>query len=298
MKKYSIVASAILTALASSHSYSAQITGKVVDTNNQPISGAKVHLHGKNHSVITDKFGKFILNTDSDSQLHISKNHYIDKRTDIKAEQGNIIVKLEPSSIESVVIYASGLHKNSLEMTSPVTVLSGDELQKGAKATLGETLKGQPGINASYFGPVSSSPIIRGLDGPRVKVTQNGLDSSDASRIGPDHATTNESLAAEQIEVLRGPATLLYGSGAIGGVVNVVDNSLPTDKIETTTGAASYSFDTVSNTNTYAALFETGSDGFNFHFDGVFRNGKDYETPENSEHDDHEGHGLSLKQVS
>ena len=63
MKKYSIVASAILTALASSHSYSAQITGKVVDTNNQPISGAKVHLHGKNHSVITDKFGKFILNT-------------------------------------------------------------------------------------------------------------------------------------------------------------------------------------------------------------------------------------------
>jgi len=296
MKKHSIIATAILTALSTGNAYAAQITGKVIDSNKQPISGAKVHLHGKKQSVITDRFGKFSINTDSDSQLHITKNNFIDQRVDIKADQGNVLVSLEPSSVESIVVYASALHKNNLEMASPVSVLSGDELKKQAKPTLGETLKGQPGINASYFGPVSSSPIIRGLDGPRVKITQNGLDSSDASRIGPDHATTNESLAAEQIEVLRGPATLLYGSGAIGGVVNVVDNRIPTDIIDTTTGAVGYSFDTVSNTNTYAALLETGKDGFNFHFDGVVRNGKDYDTPdypsqeEHGDHDEHETH--------
>jgi len=296
MKKYSILATAIFAALSSAPLYAAQITGKVIDTNNQPISGAKIHLHGKKQAVVSDRFGKFTINTDSDSQLHITKNNYVDERIDIKADQGNVLVSLKPSSVESIVVYASALHKNNLEMASPVSVLSGDELKKQAKPTLGETLKGQPGINASYFGPVSSSPIIRGLDGPRVKITQNGLDSSDASRIGPDHATSNESLSAEQIEVLRGPATLLYGSGAIGGVVNVVDNRIPTDIIESSTGAVGYSFDTVSNTNTYAALFETGKDGFNFHFDGLVRNGKDYDTPEypsheeHSDHDEHEAH--------
>ena len=168
------------------------------------------------------------------------------------------------------------------------------KLRNKAKPTLGETLKGLPGVNASYFGPVSSSPIIRGLDGPRVKITQNGLDSSDASRIGPDHATSNDSLAAEQIEVLRGPATLLYGSGAIGGVVNVVDNRIPTDNIEHLTGAVEYSHDTVSNANTYAAKLETGHNNFNFHFDGTKRTGDDYQTPRfnlpEEEHEDHEGH--------
>jgi iron complex outermembrane receptor protein len=186
---------------------------------------------------------------------------------------------LTPTSVETVVVYASALHKNSLEMISPVSVLSGDELKNKSKPTLGETLKGLPGVNASYFDPVSSSPIIRGLDGPRVKITQNGLDASDASRIGPDHATSSDSLAAEQIEVLRGPSTLLYGSGAIGGVVNVVDNRIPTSNLNDLTGAAEYSHDTVSNSNTVAAKLETGNDGLNFHFDGTKRSGDDYDTP-------------------
>ncbi|MBE0458169.1 TonB-dependent receptor [Pseudoalteromonas prydzensis] len=294
MIRHSLVSTAIITALSSFSAHAAVVTGQVLDDKNQPISQAEVHVHGKAQTIKTDNNGQFSINIDANSQLHISKDNYVDARIAVNEASPALQVTLIPTSVETVVVYASALHKNSLEMISPVSVLSGDELRNKAKPTLGETLKGLPGVNASYFGPVSSSPIIRGLDGPRVKITQNGLDSSDASRIGPDHATSNDSLAAEQIEVLRGPATLLYGSGAIGGVVNVVDNRIPTDNIEQLTGAVEYSHDTVSNANTYAAKLETGHNNFNFHFDGTKRTGDDYQTPRfnlpEEEHEDHEGH--------
>ncbi|MFU2508804.1 TonB-dependent receptor [Pseudoalteromonas sp. ASV78] len=294
MIRHSLISTAIITALSSFSAHAAVVTGQVLDDKNQPISQADVHIHGKAQSIKTDNNGQFSIDIDANSQLHISKDNYVDARIAVNAASPALQITLIPTSVETVVVYASALHKNSLEMISPVSVLSGDELRNKAKPTLGETLKGLPGVNASYFGPVSSSPIIRGLDGPRVKITQNGLDSSDASRIGPDHATSNDSLAAEQIEVLRGPATLLYGSGAIGGVVNVVDNRIPTDNIEQLTGAVEYSHDTVSNANTYAAKLETGHNNFNFHFDGTKRTGDDYQTPRfnlpEEEHEDHEGH--------
>lgn len=292
MNKLTVLSSAVAAALFSHSSFAAVISGQVLDDKQKPIANAEIHVHGKSQTVVTDKSGQFKIDVDNKGQLHISKDNYIDKRIEISGDSQSVVVNLTPTSVETVVVYASALHKNSLEMISPVNVLAGDNLKNKAKPTLGETLKGLPGVNASYFGPVSSSPIIRGLDGPRVKITQNGLDSSDASRIGPDHATSNDSLAAEQIEVLRGPATLLYGSGAIGGVVNVVDNRIPTDSIDTLTGAAQYTHDTVSNTNTYAAKLETGNNGFNFHFDGTKRKGHDYETPTfelPEEHEEHEG---------
>ena len=294
MIRHSLISTAIITALSSFSAHAAVVTGQVLDDKNQPISQADVHIHGKSQSIKTDENGQFSIDIDANSQLHISKDNYVDARISVNEASPALQITLIPTSVETVVVYASALHKNSLEMISPVSVLSGDELRNKAKPTLGETLKGLPGVNASYFGPVSSSPIIRGLDGPRVKITQNGLDSSDASRIGPDHATSNDSLAAEQIEVLRGPATLLYGSGAIGGVVNVVDNRIPTDNIEQLTGAVEYSHDTVSNANTYAAKLETGHNNFNFHFDGTKRSGDDYQTPRfnlpEEEHEEHEGH--------
>ncbi|MCK8131986.1 TonB-dependent receptor domain-containing protein [Pseudoalteromonas sp. 2CM28B] len=279
MTKLTLISSAVFSVLCSHSALAATVTGKITDDKNQPIANAAVHVHGKDQGVKTNAQGEFSIDVDSQSQLHVSKDNFIDSRIAVNENSNNVTVSLTPTSVETVVVYASALHKNSLEMISPVSVLSGDELKNKSKATLGETLKGLPGVNASYFGPVSSSPIIRGLDGPRVKITQNGLDASDASRIGPDHATSSDSLAAEQIEVLRGPSTLLYGSGAIGGVVNVVDNRIPTSNLDDLTGAAEYSHDTVSNSNTVAAKLETGNDGFNFHFDGTKRSGDDYETP-------------------
>ncbi|WP_462151368.1 TonB-dependent receptor [Pseudoalteromonas xiamenensis] len=285
----SVLAFSIASVFLSQAAAAAVVKGKVVDTNQHPISNAKIHLHGKSNAVFTDVNGNFSINIDADSQLHVSKDNYLDARQDVKSESDFVNVTLKPSSVESIVVFASALHKNNMEMASPVSVLSGDELKTKSKPTLGETLKGQPGIDASYFGPVSSSPIIRGLDGPRVKITQNGLDSSDASRVGPDHANTNDSLSATQIEVLRGPATLLYGSGAIGGVVNVVDNRIPMDQIEAFSGAFDSSHDSVSSTDTLSLLAEAGANNFNFHFDGVKRKGEDYKTPKFDVIDEHDG---------
>ncbi|WP_372761657.1 TonB-dependent receptor [Pseudoalteromonas sp.] len=287
MTKLTLISSAIFSVLCSQSVLAATINGTVTDNKNKPIENATVHVHGKSKSVTTNQRGEFSIDVDNAGQLHISKDNYSDSRIAINDASNNIVVSLTPTSIETVVVYASALHKNSLEMISPVNVIAGDELRNKAKPTLGETLKGLPGVNASYFGPVSSSPIIRGLDGPRVKITQNGLDSSDASRIGPDHATSSDSLAAEQIEVLRGPSTLLYGSGAIGGVVNVVDNRIPTNNIDELTGAVEFSHDSVSNANTLAAKIESGYNNFNFHFDGTKRSGDDYQTPRFNEiHED------------
>ncbi len=134
----------------------------------------------------------------------------------------------EPIELQSVVVSASGLAKQSHEMTTPAAVIEGDELVLRREATLGETLESLPGVRSSSFGAGAARPVIRGLDGARVKVLSDGVELLDASTMSPDHAVVSEPLLAERIEVLKGPATLLYGGGAIGGVVNVIDKKIPT----------------------------------------------------------------------
>src|SRR5690606_30787566 len=131
--------------------------------------------------------------------------------------------------IEQVDVIGLPLHTSVIESSLPIAVLSGEALRKRQAATLGDSLEGEVGVHTNFHGGVASTPIIRGLSGPRVMITQNGLDVSDASRVGPDHAVASEVSTAQQVEVLRGPATLFFGSGAIGGVVNVVDQRVPVD---------------------------------------------------------------------
>lgn len=119
---------------------------------------------------------------------------------------------------------------DDLEMAQPTTVLRGDTLRRKQSGTLGETLSTELGVHSSSFGAGSSRPIIRGLDGPRIHVLDGGLGTADASSVSPDHGVASETGTAQQVEVLRGPATLLYGSGAIGGLVNVVSNRIPTQR--------------------------------------------------------------------
>lgn len=183
-------------------------------------------------------------------------------------------------NLETVVVTASPLRLTVLESAQPVTVLSGEALQQQQAATLGETLKNQVGVHSTYYGPVASSPIIRGLEGPRVKVVQNGLDASDASRVGPDHVVTTEASTATQIEILRGPATLLYGSGAIGGVVNIVDNRLPNTRMDGVEGSVGYQHDTVSSENLFNVNLDGGSGNFAWHIDAFDRDSDNYEIPD------------------
>ncbi|MBL4942369.1 MAG: TonB-dependent receptor, partial [Colwellia sp.] len=144
-----------------------------------------------------------------------------------------------------------------------------------------ETLKNEVGVHASFYGGVASSPIIRGLDGPRVLITQNGLDAGDVSRVGADHVVAVETSTARQIEVLRGPATLFYGSGAIGGVVNVVDNRVPTSSDTLFEWLLQYN-DVANESQGSFSLqkgLPIGSENFAVYLDGFWRDAGDYKLP-------------------
>lgn len=114
------------------------------------------------------------------------------------------------------------------DMLSGVAVLEGDELTQKLRPSIGETLARTPGVSATSFGPSASRPVLRGLQGERVRVLTDGIGSIDVSNTSVDHATVVNPLLADRIEVLRGPQSLLYGSAAIGGVVNVLDKRIPT----------------------------------------------------------------------
>src|SRR5690606_32325996 len=128
----------------------------------------------------------------------------------------------------AIIVTATPLAQTADETATPVIALSGDELVQRRRATLGETLEGQPGIHFDNFGGGASRPVIRGQTAPRVEVLSDSSQIEDASTISPDHAGTTEPLLLRGIEVLRGPAALLYGGGAIGGAINLLDEKVPT----------------------------------------------------------------------
>lgn len=130
-------------------------------------------------------------------------------------------------SLETIVVTGTPLSTNPVQAAKPVSVLAGEDLQRNISASLGETVAAEPGVTSTYYGPVASRPVIRGLSGYRVQMLDDGLGSMDASSVSDDHAVTIEPTLAQRIEVLRGPAALLYGSGGAGGAVNVVSARLP-----------------------------------------------------------------------
>ncbi|MEQ8798427.1 MAG: TonB-dependent receptor [Salinisphaeraceae bacterium] len=134
----------------------------------------------------------------------------------------------EPETLEPIAVEALPLgDRGEAEALQPAAVVADDELLRQRDNSLGRTLDGEPGVSSSDFGVGVGRPVIRGLSGARVRVQENGLGSGDVSTLSVDHAVSIDPLSAHQIEVLKGPATLLYGSGAIGGVVNVVTHRIP-----------------------------------------------------------------------
>ena len=132
----------------------------------------------------------------------------------------------EHHDIEEIIVEATALPRTVEQLAQPTTVLTGEELKKKVQPSLGETVSSQLGVSSTFFGPVSSRPVIRGQAGERVRILTNGLDTMDASALSEDHQPGVEAILADRIEIVRGPATLLYGSGAAGGLVNVVDNRI------------------------------------------------------------------------
>ncbi|WP_087745865.1 MULTISPECIES: TonB-dependent receptor domain-containing protein [unclassified Acidovorax] len=181
------------------------------------------------------------------------------------------------ASLPPVTVSASGLQLGANDMTTPVTVLEGDELVRRREATLGETLSSEPGITSSHFGAGASRPIIRGMDGPRVKVLSDGAELHDASTISPDHAVVSEPMLATQIEVLRGPSALVYGNGAVGGVVNVLDGKVPTAIPQKgVEGSAELRANTGAGEGAGAFSLTGGAGNLAVHVEGVARDAGDF----------------------
>lgn len=125
------------------------------------------------------------------------------------------------------IVVTALLGRNQSDLLAGTSVVSGDDLARELKPTIGETLSHQPGVSATSFGPNASRPVLRGFQGERVRVLADGIGSFDVSNTSVDHAVVINPLTADRIEVLRGPSALLFGSSAIGGVVNVIDSRIP-----------------------------------------------------------------------
>jgi iron complex outermembrane receptor protein len=178
---------------------------------------------------------------------------------------------------ETVVITGNPL--GSGDVAAPYTIQSGDKLVLRRGSSLGDTLQGLPGVSSSYFGPNANRPVIRGQDGDRIRLLSNAGASLDASSLSYDHAVPIDPLAVERIEVLRGPAALLYGGSAVGGVVNTIDNRIPRSAVSGLSGAVEGRLGGAADERGASALLETGGPGFALHADGFWRKTDDLRVP-------------------
>jgi iron complex outermembrane receptor protein len=186
----------------------------------------------------------------------------------------------ESTELGEITVSASRLGESVSDLVQPVTVLEGRKLLLNLEASLGETLAKQPGVRSTYFGPASSRPVIRGLDGDRIRVLQNGLNTIDASATSFDHAVSFDPVSVSKIEVVRGPATVLFGPNAIGGVVNVTDNRIPSERIgEWVRGSVGTRASSADNGIASDFELEGGIGGFAWHLEGYKRNIEELEIP-------------------
>ncbi|MEO6016934.1 MAG: TonB-dependent receptor, partial [Polaromonas sp.] len=184
-------------------------------------------------------------------------------------------------SLKEVTVTGNPL--GTMELIAPAAQYSGTGLLLRAKTTLGETLDGIPGVSSTYFGPNASRPIIRGLDGDRIRILGNGGATLDASSLSYDHAVTADPISMERIEVLRGPGALLYGGSAVGGVVNVIDNRIPREPLFDAAGGVAGKVNlglaTGNREKSSGALLETGTHRYALHVDAFSRETGDVKVP-------------------
>jgi iron complex outermembrane receptor protein len=199
-----------------------------------------------------------------------------DLRAQSSAQEGS--ATLAPVTVTANPLGAS-------EQIAPVSALDGEELTQRAQSTLGQTLDGMPGVSSTYFGPNASRPVIRGLDGERIRLLNNGAATSDLSGQSYDHAVPMDPLVMERIEVLRGPGALQYGGSAVGGVVNVIDNRIPRepqfDAQGGISGKADANYTTGNRGRSGAAVLEAGNERYTVHVDMMSREARDMAVPIN-----------------
>lgn len=221
------------------------IMGQVVDrTDATPLPGATVRLHPTDRGQATDAEGRFAFEEVPAGTYEVSVSFvgYASKTTEVELGAGatvSVEVDLRPASLglPDIVVTGAARERTTAEVYRPITALSGNELQQQLSSSVPETLQRVPGFTVQYNGPGAARPSIRGMGGDRVLMLEDGQRTGDLYQTASDHGVMMEPITAEQMEVIRGPAGMLYGSQALGGVVNVIRNDVPRVQPERTTGA-------------------------------------------------------------
>lgn len=217
----------------------------VVTAQGQPVAGAEVNIVGFPFRARTNnqgqvrftglKAGRYLLQAQTAAGETASQEATVTANSRVE-----VLLRLQAATFHEEVLVSAAHPERLAETARPVTALSGDELLLAAQPSLGETLHWQPGVASTFYSPGASRPLLRGQGGDRVRLLQSGLDVGDASDTSPDHGVAFTPFGAERIEVLRGPAALLYGTETLGGVVNAVGGPVPQSPAETPLGGETW----------------------------------------------------------
>jgi iron complex outermembrane receptor protein len=248
------------------------------------VVGALVLLEETGQTAVTGADGTFRLEGVRPGRIHlrITAESFAPARAEIDvAESGATVpVALEPELHYTEVVSVGPRPRDPFEAYQATSVLSGQDLSVKTEASLGELLKTEPGVAQRSLGPTASRPVVRGLDGDRVLILENGQRTDDLSSQSGDHAVSINPLAATRVEVVRGPATLLYGANAIGGLVNVVSDVIPMAPATRPHGAAQVELGSGAAEAAGAADYSIGNGRWAFHAGGSARRSGDVSTPE------------------
>lgn len=288
MKMNKIVALAAVTAVSAFPLLAGEIEGRVLAIGGMPHSGARITLKEQGLETTSDARGHFHFEAveagDYTLEIDIKGDREI-RRVSVN-ESGSTEARIVVGTrLPRVEVSASAFGRTALELTQPVEIISGDDLKMLSQASIGETLSSQLGVTSTYFGPASGRPVIRGMTGNRVRVQEDGISSMDASALSPDHAVAIEPLLVDSVEIVKGPATLLFGNGAFGGVINMKDGRIPEElPVAALTGAVELRGDTAADESTGVVRLD-GGDGkqFAWHVDAFRRKTGEVEIPSGAE---------------
>ena len=281
-----LVACVVLSAVLSSATRaSAQdgvtLSGRLFNSlSGDPIPGALVVIEELGRTTTSADDGTFSLEAVAPSTYHlfVVAPGFSSRRTEVQAGQPRDLL-IDPELHFEEVVSVSGPARSQFEVVQPTTVLAGQELTQTLEMSLGATLENQPGIAARSFGPASARPVVRGLDGDRVLILQDGQRLGDLSSQSGDHGVNVNLAAATRIEVVRGPATLLYGANAIGGLVNIITDEIPTAPEEGVSGNVTFNLGSAAREAAGAADLRVGNGTVALHVSGGGRRSGDMHTP-------------------